>query len=83
MKSSLGTTEPGPLTCRCGPEGEPQALLLPMLAIDLKRRMPDQTPALKRSLHCDHFLAEFFTFISLHLNSFSSRIEMEERMYRS
>ena len=49
-----------------------------------KRRMPDQTPALKRNFDCDVFSCCWvLCFISLHLNSFGSHLEMEERRYRS
>ena len=48
------------------------------------KRMPAQTPALKRNFHCDVFSCCWVLyFISFHLNSFGSHLEMEERMYRS
>ena len=48
------------------------------------KRMPDQTPALKRNCHCDVFSCCWVLyFISFHLNSFGSHLEVEERMYKS
>ena len=56
------------LTCRCGPEGEPQALLLPMLAID-QRECPSRHQLWKETCivtvtfyFFDIFLLHIFAF---------------------